>query len=197
MRRLLLKRVIPPQLALKTSFWGLRYKLRMSVQQELVRSYIFSGLTELSVPEVGQLMADLYEQELKPLLRPRGLLAIQQARQDDRRIALVSASFRPIISILAREVQADFFICTEMEIQGNNYTGRVAVIPPESYHKLLQLRASADDLYGEGNWVLDSAYGDHISDSYILSAALHPFAVHPDHRLQTLAEELGWSVCYW
>jgi phosphoserine phosphatase len=84
-----------------------------------------------------------------------------------------------------------------MEIKDGFYTGQVTTAPPEGINKLLQMREQADQLYGEGNWVLSHAYGDHASDMQILSAALNPIVVDPDSPLKKLARKLNWPIRNW
>lgn len=51
--------------------------------------------------------------------------------------------------------------------------------------------------YGEGNWELAHAYGDHHSDRTILRAARTPHAVDPDRPLLRTARREGWDVLDW
>jgi len=196
-RSLMARGIMPFSTGLKVARWAMRYKMRLPVRQEEVRGYVFNSLSALSADEVHDLMVELYRSELKPLLKEEGLATIEAVRNEGKRIALVSASFRPIINEIARDLQTDFFVCTEMEIKNGFYTGNVANKPPEGIQKLLQLREKADELYGEGNWILDKAYGDHFSDLHILSASINPFAVDPDGRLKALANRLDWHVLDW
>jgi len=113
------------------------------------------------------------------------------------RVGIVSASFKPIVSALATDLNADFYISTDMEIVNGHYSGQLVSTPPEGIGKLIHLRLVADRLYGEGNWSLVSAYGDHYSDEQILSAALNPYAVDPDRALRALSNRLNWRICNW
>jgi non-canonical purine NTP pyrophosphatase (RdgB/HAM1 family) len=196
-RRLLLRKILPVSISLKVLIWGMKYKMRQPVEQEQVRGYIFGALSKLDANDVHDLMVDLYHQELKPLIRQDGITEIEKARQAGKRIIFVSASFEPIINELAKDFGADFFISTEMELKGDYYTGKVKAIPPEGIYKLTHLRNKADELYGEGGWILDSAYGDNYYDAQILSAALHPVTVDPDMALRKLARSLKWPVLDW
>jgi XTP/dITP diphosphohydrolase len=196
-RFLLTRRILPISVGWRAAKWGARYKMHLPVEQADVRGFLFEGLSSLSANQIHDLMVDLYRRELRPLLKQDGIDALEKARQEGKHIVLVSASFRPFLHELAFDLQADFFVSTEMEIRGGTYTGRVSVAPPEGVQKLLQLKEKADSLYGEGNWVLDSAYGDHRSDEQILSAALNPCVIDPDSRLRLLAYNLDWPIRIW
>ena len=196
-RFLMAKRIMPISTGAKIGRWAFKYKFNRPVEQAEVRGYVFDGMQTLSADQVRDLMVDLYHDELKPLLRRTGLAQIEQAKREGKRVALVSASFRPIVSELAKDIGTDLFVCTEMEIVDGFYTGNVICAPPEGVHKLLQLKQRADELFGEGNWTIDSAWGDHISDEPILSAALRPVAVNPERLLRMRATSLNWTICNW
>ena len=196
-RRLLIQRILPFSIGMKVAIWGGKYKLRMPVAQEQVRGFIFGGLSSRPADEVHDLMVDLYRTELRQLIRKQGLKELEEIRAQGMRIGLVSASFEPIIHELAEDLRADFYVCTQMEIKDGFYTGLVTTAPPEGINKLLQMREQADQLYGEGNWVLSHAYGDHASDMQILSAALNPIVVDPDSPLKKLARKLDWPIRDW
>jgi phosphoserine phosphatase len=110
---------------------------------------------------------------------------------------IASASFTPIIDEAAHDLGADGFIATRMEIEDGCYTGKTIGKPPEGEQKLLQLQQYADERYGEGNWVLECAYGDHFSDVPLMSSATQAVAVDPDRRLERIARARGWAVVAW
>lgn len=196
-RQLLAKGYMSVATGAKIARWAVRYKMKRPVEQTEVRGYVFESMSQLTAAQAQELMVELYESELKPLLKQEGLKTIDRLRSQGVRVVLVSASFKPIISRLAADIGADFFVCTEMEIADGSYTGRVVLAPPEGINKLLQLRERADALYGEGQWVVESAFGDHLSDAPVLSAALKPHAVDPDWSLRALANRLNWTICVW
>jgi XTP/dITP diphosphohydrolase len=196
-KQLLAKGYMSVATGAKIARWAVRYKMKRPVEQTEVRGYVFESMSQLTAAQAQDLMVELYESELKPLLKQEGLKTIERLHSQGVRVVLVSASFTPIISRLAADIGADFFVCTEMEIADGSYTGRVMLAPPEGINKLLQLRDKADALYGEGQWVIGSAFGDHLSDAPILSAALKPHAVDPDWSLKALANKLNWTICDW
>ena len=67
----------------------------------------------------------------------------------------------------------------------------------EGEEKIAAVQRFGDGRFGPGNWVLDSAYGDHHSDRAVLGAARHAFAVDPDRPLARTAREKGWTVLGW
>jgi phosphoserine phosphatase len=110
---------------------------------------------------------------------------------------LVSASFSPLLKEVTRDVEADWYICTQMEVANGSYTGNVAKLPPEGEQKLVQLTDWANERFGEGNWELVAAYGDHWSDEALLAAARQATAVNPDTSLERWARREGWPIVDW
>lgn len=77
------------------------------------------------------------------------------------------------------------------------YTTQVEGVPIEGEEKVICVREYANKIYGEGNWVISHAYGDHHSDRMLLKAAQHAYAVTPDRPLRRTAKEQGWDILEW
>ncbi|MCL1846919.1 MAG: HAD-IB family hydrolase [Coriobacteriia bacterium] len=197
MRRLLRRRIIPLSVAFKTLWWAVRYKLRLPVEQARVREYIFSAFTHISAAEANKIMSDFYQEDLRHRLRPKALATIHAHKQAGDTIVLVSASFLPILREVIKDVEADRYICTEMEVEDGHYTSNVAHPPPEGEQKLIQLAAWADVAFADSGWTLGFAYGDHRSDAALLAAAATAVAVNPDSGLERIARREGWGIVDW
>ena len=195
--KLVRRRVIPLRVGFKMLGWGIRYRLHRPVEQEEVREYLFSAFTHISVDEANRIMSDFYCEDLRKRLRPKALKAIQEHRAAGDKVVLVSASFLPILREVKKDVEADWFICTQMEIMDGRYTSNVAHLPPEGAQKLVQLAAWADAEFTGAGWELSVAYGDHRSDAPLLAAAKRAVAVNPDSSLVRIAQREGWQVVDW
>jgi HAD superfamily hydrolase (TIGR01490 family) len=125
------------------------------------------------------------------------LEAIRKHQAAGETVVLVSASFAPILREATRDVGADRFICTQMEVEDGYYTGNVAGSPPEGAQKLTQLTAWANGEFTADGWELAVAYGDHHSDASLLEAALEAVAVNPDTGLERTARRSGWRIVDW
>jgi XTP/dITP diphosphohydrolase len=197
LRHLFRQGIIRYSVALQVLWWGVRYRLRMPVEQKTVRGLIFRSFSCFPAAEIDSRMADVYREGVKPRLRPLGLEAIRKHREAGEVVVLVSASFTPILTEVSRDVGADWFICTRMEVKDGRYTGNVVGQPPEGAQKLIQLTAWADAAYQQGGWELVAAYGDHRSDEPMLAAAREPVAVNPDTGLERAAKREGWRILDW
>lgn len=189
--------VIPFAPAMRILWWGIRYKLRFSMEQSVVRERIFKSLVHCPAKDANKLMVDLYHEKIRQRLRPKALKCIKEHQARGERVFLVSASFEPILEQLMHDVKADGIVATRMEVVDGYYTGNVEGTPPEGEEKLIQLKALADERYGEDGWELNWAYGDHFSDRFLIAAAAHPVAVNPGSRLLRLALQQGWQIEDW
>ncbi len=196
-RKLVIKGVISPLVALKTTWWGIRYKLHIPVEQASVRKYVYKGFSHFAADEADRIMAEFYKEELRHRLRPKAIETINMHKSEGAKVVIVSASFYPIIKEAAADIGADHFMCTEMESENGYYTGNVCGEPPEGKQKLIQLTNWADAAFGHDNWQLVAAYGDHRSDRYILGAAKNPVAVNPDSGLDHMRKKWGWETVDW
>ena len=113
-------------------------------------------------------------------------------------VVCVSATFEPIILRAMEHHPFAFQISTRMrKAPDGTYTREVEGLPVEGEEKIAAVQRFGDNRFGPGNWVLDSAYGDHHSDRAVLGAARHAFAVDPDRPLARTAREKGWTVLGW
>jgi len=196
-RRFSRERIIPFKTGFKILWWGVRYKLHLPVEQEGVRECLFSAFTHCPAEETNKMMADFYHENLRRHLRPLAIKTIQEHREAGDKIVLVSASFSPILKEVKKDLEADWYICTQMEIIDGHYTSNVAHVPPEGEQKLIQLAKWANREFGESCWVLNAAYGDHRSDAPLLAGALRAVAVNPDLALKRIAKRNNWEIVDW
>jgi HAD superfamily hydrolase (TIGR01490 family) len=196
-RRLVRRGIIPYGTAFKALWWGVRYKLRVPVEQKEVREHIFRSFSHFPAAEADRLMASFYHEDLRCRLRPQALDAIREHQAAGELVVLVSASFAPILREVSKDVGAHWFISTQMEVEDGYYTGKVKGQPPEGIQKVVQLSSWAGAEFSEKGWVLVRAYGDHRSDGPLLRAALEAVAVNPDTGLERAAKREGWRVVDW
>jgi phosphoserine phosphatase len=89
----------------------------------------------------------------------------------------------------------EHLIATEPEVEGSEFTGRVAGIPCFKEGKIARLDEWLD---GQGmtlSGVTESwFYSDSFNDLPLLSMVTHPVAVDPDPTLRVHAEGHDWPV---
>jgi phosphoserine phosphatase len=89
----------------------------------------------------------------------------------------------------------DDVLCTELELAGGIYTGRMNGRYCWGKEKL----SRAYDWCAKNSFMLKDAwyYGDAVEDRHILSAVGFPNCVCPDKKLLKLAAKKKWKVLMW
>lgn len=195
---LLRKGMVRPTVLARICMWGIAYKTHLPQNEAWVRSLVFSSFEGMSKEEADEEMYRFYDSWIVPRIRPKALEVMRDHIAAGREIWIVSATFDPIIVRAQRDLPYDHHVATDMKVDAEGrYTREVKGRPVEGAEKLRQIEEHANEVHGAGNWKLAYAYGDHYSDSPLLAAAEHPFAVTPGPTLQRLAEKEGWGILDW
>lgn len=195
---LLKKGYLSPRGAAGLLSWGVRYKLHLPHRQERSRELIFDDLSGYTPEEIHKIMVEFHREVLVPRYRRRALAEIRRRNEEGCATVIISATFEPIACEAATYADTLGFVATRMETdETGSYTGRVLGDVIEGKAKVAAAAAWADAVLGEGAWRLAYAYGDHHSDTELLSLAEHPTAVCPGPTLRRTAKANGWPIVDW
>lgn len=192
---LLRKRVVG-----KVGLWGLAYKLHLPQSEAWVRGQVFTAFEGLPQADVDEYLRLFYDEIIagQNRFRPKARAAMEELRRAGVEVVVVSATFGPIVRRAQQFEPIDVALCTEMAADENgNYTRRVAGECIEGDAKVRALSRWANEKYGEGNWELSCAFGDHHSDIPLLSAARDGFAISGDSTLSRVSRARGWHELDW
>ena len=196
--RLMIERKISPLTYLKIGFWGLAYKWRLPQNEAWVRGQVFKAFCGKPKEDVDRYLVEFYDKHIAKRFRPMADEAMRKAAEEGCEVIVVSASFEPIVVRAMESHPFKYQISTRMKAAGDGtYTCEVDGKPIEGEQKLLALKYWCDGHFGEGNWVLEYAYGDHHSDAPLLAAAKKPYAVSPNTGMASIAKRRGWPVVDW
>lgn len=197
-RHLLQRGMLQKRVVFRILLWAAAYKLRLPQNESKVRGLVFTAFEGHSADEVDRFLADFYDEHIALLFRPGADAAMRAHAAAGDTVIVISATFEPIILRAMEHHPFAFQISTRMrKASDGTYTREVEGLPVEGEEKIAAVKRFGDSHFGPGNWVLDSAYGDHHSDRAVLGAARHPYAVNPDRPLARTAREKGWSVLSW
>lgn len=197
-RHLVRKGLLGKGVFLRIICWGIAYKLRLPQNESWVRGAVFSAFEGKRKEEVDEFLRNFYDSHLEKVFRAQADKAIAEHREAGREVWAVTATFEPLIQQAMKRHGYTQAFSTRMKVDEQGlYTTQVDGLPVEGSQKLEVLTRQANAQYGEGNWVLTHAYGDHHSDRTLLAAAQHPFAVTPDRPLRRTARSLNWPVLDW
>lgn len=197
-RYLGVRRRLSPGNLLLILLWAGAYKMRLPQNEAWVRARVFSAFKGKTVSKVNKYLWRFYDTEIDERFRPAAEDEMQRHLDEGHVVVCVSASFEPIIAEAMTKHPIQFGIATRMQVTPEGtYLNRVLGKPIEGPAKLEALTRFADERFGPGGWVLDSAYGDHHSDRTLLAAAEHGCAVCPDRPLSRTARERSYDVKDW
>jgi len=148
----------------------------------------FAGRSVADLVTGGQRWFEL-ERALGELFDPRVLTMLRAHSAGGDLVVLLSGSFAPCLTPIARLTGADVVVCTEPEVDGGHYTGHVAdpMVGPR------KAAAAAAIAAGHGIDPADCfSYGDDASDLAVLELAGVPVVVGDDPVLAERARQLGW-----
>lgn len=178
--------------------WGIAYKLRLPQNEAWVRGLVFRAFEGKPVAEVDAFLKDFYDEVVEPRYRKKADEVMSGYQARGVKVVLLSATFEPIAARAKELHPIDVQISTRMcSTDHGTYTCQVEGMPVEGAQKMVELKAYANKVWGEGNWRLIAAYGDHHSDRSMLASSEEAFAVDPDRPLLRTAKEKGWKVLAW
>lgn len=192
------KKLLSPYKIFRVGLWGLAYKLNLPKDPKGVRQRVFTAFKGFPAVNVNDFMRHFYHERIAKHYRRDADAAMIAHLEAGHVVVLISASFEPIIASAMVEHPIPVAMATRMSVDSDGcYTGEIEGIPTEGPDKIVVLRKFLDEYYGEGNWDLGWAYGDHYSDLSLLREAKNPCAVTPDPKLRKHAQTHGWTVLDW
>jgi len=196
--RLIFERRISPLTSLKIGFWGIAYKWHLPQNESWVRGQVFKAFVGQPKEQVDRYLTNFYDEYIEKRFRPKADEAMRKAAEEGCEVIVVSASFEPIV-LRAKEMHPfDHQISTRMKVaEDGTYLREVDGRPIEGDEKIVALRHWCDGRFGEGNWEIEYAYGDHHSDEPLLLAAKHPFVVCPNRGMSKIAKRRHWPILDW
>lgn len=136
-----------------------------------------------------------YVEEIRALLRPGALAAIEAHRARGDRLFLLTTSSTYMSKLLVAELGFDGFVSNHFAVADGVLTGDI--VPPLCFGAGKVTRAQA--LAGELGASLEDCvfYTDSFSDVPMLEAVGTPVVINPDPRLRRHAERRRWPIHDW
>lgn len=145
------------------------------------------GTAERKLVALGQkvsrdkLVADVFP-EIRAMIRAH--------QQKGHTVAIVSSATRYQIEPLAAKLGITEIICTELEVESGNFTGKVIGEPCYGENKVTAVRAFARK--HRISVKKSFFYSNGAEDVPLLEAVGHPVVVNPDGKLDGIAKHNGW-----
>lgn len=160
-------------------------------QMEKMRQFMSQLCAGWDVATVREIVADTLHNIVDPLVYDEAVSLIEAHRMAGRDVVVVSASGAEVVEPIAEMLGADLVIATRMEIADGKYTGEIA------YYAYAEEKARAvRELAEQRGYDLAEcyAYSDSVTDTPMLEAVGHAFAVNPDRELRKVAAAHDWPI---
>ncbi len=181
---------LSPASLLQSTLAAVRFGLhRTSFPSLIEESSSFEGQTAEELAELGE---RVFTERLATEIYPESRALVKAHQRRGHTVAIVSSATHFQVDSIARELGIEHVFCTELEMDGGRFTGKV--VRPACYR---EGKAEAAESFAKREGIdLDQSYfySDSHDDIALLERVGHPRLVNPDRKLSEQASELGWPV---
>lgn len=176
------------------SYWLLKYHLGYGGGLEEAYRQAVASLAGLDESLLSERTTRWFDREVAHRARPGARRVLEMHRERGDRLVLATSASVYEAKCAAEKWGLEPGISTSFEVENGCFTGSVGAwafgdhkcLRAEQWAK--QEGASLDDAY---------FYTDSKTDLKLLERVGHPVVVHPDRKLERIAEDRGWPVEYW
>ena len=149
------------------------------------------------VPETvfNKLSEEISRNVLIPAIYPEAIREIKMHKENGAGTVILSSTPASIGREMAKALDMDDIICSELEVNNEFLTGRS--IGPLCFgeEKAVRMKKYCElkNCTAKDSWF----YGDSIADFPALSITGNPVCVNPDSKLRKKAIAKGWKIYYW
>jgi HAD superfamily hydrolase (TIGR01490 family) len=140
--------------------------------------------------------AQFMQEVINPALLPAARDLLQQHRDQNDLIAIITATNRFVTQPIAAALGVDHLLAAEPQLDElGNLTGKLRGVPTSGPGKVTHLHAwLAQQGKQLGDFEKSYFYSDSQNDIPLLAIVTHPIATNPNQRLQVHAQAQGWPT---
>jgi HAD superfamily hydrolase (TIGR01490 family) len=173
---------------------SLVFRLKLKDPLKIIDDMIgwVKGIPEESMSE---LCTEVFHEVLLPSVYKEAIAEIEFHKANNAKTVILSSSLTTVCQEMARHLNIDDIICSELEVKNGYLTGRPLGHLCFGKEKAIRLKS-----YCEKNNISPSDtwfYGDSISDFPALDVVGNPVCVNPDKKLKKTAQKRGWKILSW
>ena len=157
------------------------------------QEFVLAPITVYSLQELEQMHRQFMTQRIEPILLPRAFELIDQHRQSQDILMIITATNRFVTEPIAKRLGIDNLLATEPEIINGRYSGKITGSPCYQQGKVERLKQW---LQPQSTLSLQDSYfySDSINDVPLLTIVDNPVAVDPDKNLRETALKNNWPI---
>lgn len=131
---------------------------------------------------------------VEPMMLPAALDLLKQHRDAGDYCLIMTATNRYVTEPIAQRLGVDGLIATELELEDDLFTGKVAGIANFQAGKVRNLELWLAQHEGKLSMENSVFYSDSFNDLPLLEIATRAVAVDPDETLRKVAQERNWEI---
>jgi len=170
------------------------YKIGL-LKAEFIMKQLAVWLKGISEKEFAGFTNEIFDKYLKNSVRLLAQKEIEQHKQNNARIVILSAATSYICEPAKDLLVFDDILCSRMKVVDGLFSGE-----PDGHYCYGDEKLNQVIEYCTGNnFELQKAYyyADSYSDLKVLKAVGNPICVTPDNKLKNFAQKNGWPINYW
>jgi HAD superfamily hydrolase (TIGR01490 family) len=188
------KRIMTLTGIIKALWLSFLYNLNLKNTENII-SEMVKWLAGVPQSTVSELSSEVFKKHLLTSIPEEVNSEIKMHKDKNAAIVILSSALLPICRKVADYLDLDDVICTELEVEGNCFTGRPSGKICFGNEKLFRLKKYCEKI----NSKISDAwyYGDSISDLPVLTIVGYPVCINPDRQLMKKAREKNWIIFNW
>jgi HAD superfamily hydrolase (TIGR01490 family) len=175
-------------------FLSVLFRLKLRDPLKIIDDMVswVKGIPENSIVE---LCTEVSNEKIIPSVYKEAIVEIEFHKANNAKVVILSSALSAICTEMAKNLNIDDIICSELEVKNGCMTGRPRGHLCYGEEKAVRLKE-----YCEKNNSSPSVawyYGDSISDLPALSIVGNPVCVNPDKKLKKAAIKRDWKILSW
>jgi HAD superfamily hydrolase (TIGR01490 family) len=170
------------------------YKVHLADPLKIIEK-ISGWLAGATINDIENLCSEIVEKDLIPAIRQEIVSEIRMHKAEGAHLVILSSAIASICQPIAKHLEMHAVICSELEVDGQHYTGRTNAgfcFKDEKLNRMNQY-LKANNLTAEDSWY----YADSTDDIPVWQAVGHAVCINPDRRLEKIARENKWVIHKW
>lgn len=135
-----------------------------------------------------------YDTCIAPRIGTAAKALVAHHRDAGHQLVLTSATNTYLTTLTAKGLGIDTLLGSEPQIVEGQFTGSTVGVLNMKEGKVKNIISWLETFNLQLSSINSYAYSDSINDLPLLEAVNHPYAVHPDEKLQLIARTRGWPL---
>ena len=157
--------------------------------------FLSSDFVGKTTGEMSRLAEKNFDTNIRHKVFPEAVDEIEGILSAGGKPVLLSGSFRPILAPVAAHLGFEEIVCTELEVVGGRFTGR---LDSDFCIREGKLKRARDYCAQYGHQLHEAGFfGDSLSDVQMFEQVGQANVVNPRPGMACLARQNGWRIVHW